>query len=119
MRGMSLEDRAWYREDVERRRRAALIPPVRSQWLFALTAAIVVVAVVQCGLLVSIAFASRCDGHRWVSMPVACFRLGWATLVDVVTGDMVEMQGDPAKIQTEGEMERQRTLPKVITPTQR
>lgn len=136
---MSLEDRDWYRAEVERRRSASksrvalkiasTVANVavgvehrrsasKSRIALKIASAVAVVAV---GLVVlPVAVVSRCDFDSWTSMPEVCWQSSWSALRDRVSGNMAATRGWPVVIvqSKESVAPPPHDLPTVIRPSQ-
>jgi hypothetical protein len=134
---MSLEDRDWYRAEVARRLSAssrasgspagtgdsvALHSRARTRvFQVARNTAIAAMAVVAIGLvLLPATMVPRCDLDSWTSMPVACWRLSWSALSELVAENMAATFGWPVTIVESGGSPAPPppTLPNIIRPSQ-
>jgi len=128
---MSLDDRDWYRAEVDRRlpsaRPTGEAPSVIDAVIAAtngmrpsavpavIAAAVIIAATVAVGL--PVAMVAQCEVDGWSSKPLTCWRLSWAALSDRVAGNMTATRGWPFIIvQTPPQQPK---LPSVITPSHR
>jgi hypothetical protein len=121
---MSLQDRDWYRAEVNRR-------PTSAGGLGAVTAAtdgkrrgvsavkLTVMAIVALTVMgLPIAMVPQCELDGWLSKPTTCWLSSWDALIDRIM-NTVTKQGEPASAVPSGNAtpKQQPKLPNVITPS--